>query len=346
MNKVLVTGATGRLGANVIHRLLAKNYDVRALVIPNDPKQSKLDNLDVEIILGDLRNPELCSKLAVGIDAVIHTANLLGPSDGMSEDTFFNVNVNGTFNLLNAVAQYADTIKRFVHISSDAVYPMGNHLIANAYTPVDELHPKTPSGLYALTKMINEETIRNYYTSHGLKTTMIRPAGMFAGNEILSRWSVGFVTGLLRSAMNRPSSGLFHPDLQEHISHLESAGTTDQLCVPYDNEGHPWLYSPADVRDVADACLCVLEHPAAVGEVFNVALSRPFSFKEVANYLVEHTDLNTAIVEIELPVRWVYWSDTRKVKSLLGYQPSGSISHVFETALAHEKGELIDVIPA
>ena len=61
MNKVLVTGATGRLGANVIHRLLAKNYDVRALVIPNDPKQSKLDNLDVEIILGDLRNPELCS---------------------------------------------------------------------------------------------------------------------------------------------------------------------------------------------------------------------------------------------------------------------------------------------
>ncbi len=48
MNKVLVTGATGRLGANVIHRLLAKNYDVRALVIQNDPKQSKLDNLDVE----------------------------------------------------------------------------------------------------------------------------------------------------------------------------------------------------------------------------------------------------------------------------------------------------------
>ena len=45
---------------------------------------------------------------------------------------------------------------------------LGNHLIANAYTPVDELHPKKPSGLYALTKMINEETIRNYYTSHGL----------------------------------------------------------------------------------------------------------------------------------------------------------------------------------
>ena len=53
MNKVLVTGATGRLGANVIHRLLAKNYDVRALVIQNDSKQSKLDNLDIEIILGD-----------------------------------------------------------------------------------------------------------------------------------------------------------------------------------------------------------------------------------------------------------------------------------------------------
>ena len=56
--------------------------------------------------------------------------------------------------------------------------------------------------------------------------------------------------------------------------------------------------------------------------------------------------LNTDMVEIELPVRWVYWSDTRKIKSLLGYQPSGSVNHVFEAALAHERGELIDVIPA
>ena len=346
MSKVLVTGATGRLGTNVIHRLLAENYDVRALVIPNDPKRFKLDNLDIEIIVGDLREQELCTKLVAGIEAVIHTANLLGPISGMSEDAFFNINVNGTFDLLNAAAQNSDVIKRFVHISSDAVYPMGNHLIANAYTPVDELHPKNPSGLYALTKMINEETVRSYHISHGLKTTMIRPAGMFAGNEILSRWSVGFVTGLLRSAMNRPGSGLFHPDLQKHISRLESAGRPDQLCVPRDGEGHPWLYSPADVRDVADACLCVLTHPTAVGEVFNVALSRPFSFEEVANYFAEHTDMDTAVVEIELPVCWVYWSDTRKVKSLIGYQPPGSISRVFNTALAHEKGEPIDVIPA
>lgn len=107
-------------------------------------KRFKLDNLDIEIIFGDLRNQELCTKLVVDIDAVIHTANLLGPSDGISADTLFNINVNGTFNLLNATAQYADTIQRFVQISSDAVYPMGNHFIANAYTPVDELHPKTP----------------------------------------------------------------------------------------------------------------------------------------------------------------------------------------------------------
>ena len=85
--------------------------------------------------------------------------------------------------------------------------------------------------------------------------------------------------------MNQSHSGLFHPDLPKYVGHLGSVGTPDQLCVHYDNEGHPWIYSPADVRDVADACLCVLEHPAT-GEVFNVALSRPFSFKEVSDYLV------------------------------------------------------------
>ena len=344
MNKILITGATGRLGANLTRQLLERGYAIKALAIPDDPKRSKLDGLDIEIITGDLRNQELCADLVADVDAVIHTANILGPPSGMDGNTFFDINVKGTFYLLDEAAQRADVLERFVHISSDAVYPMGNHHIASCYQPIDELHPKRPSGLYALTKMINEQTVESYHISHGLQTTMIRPAGMFAGKEILSRWTVGFVTGLLRSAINEHKSGLHHPDLEETINRLQSDAHPSQLCAPRDPQGRPWLYSPSDARDVAHACICALEHPAAVGEAFNAAIPRPFSFDEVAAYLA--TRRGDSIFEIDVPVQWVYWSDIRKAKSLIGYQPQGELERVFDTALAHEAGETVDVIPA
>ncbi len=55
LNKILVTGATGRLGANVVKQALDNGHQVRALRIPNDPKSFKLDGFDVEVVVGDLR---------------------------------------------------------------------------------------------------------------------------------------------------------------------------------------------------------------------------------------------------------------------------------------------------
>ena len=211
MQKILITGAAGRLGGNLTHQALAKGYAIRALVLTGDPKRSKLDGLDLEIVDGDLRDPELCGKIVDGVDAVVHTANILGPPQGMDHRTFYEINATGTFNLLEAAAPLSDRLERFVHVSSDAIYPMGNHQLATCYAPVDELHPKRPLGLYGTIKYMNEAMVEGYRNTHGLRTAMIRPAGMFAGLEVLPRWTVGFVTGLIRGAANRPESGLHHP---------------------------------------------------------------------------------------------------------------------------------------
>jgi nucleoside-diphosphate-sugar epimerase len=91
--KILVTGATGRLGANLTQQLLDRGYAVKALVIPDDPKQFKLNGFEVKLVDGDLRDQELSSKLVANVDAVIHTANILSPPSGMDNDTFFDINV-------------------------------------------------------------------------------------------------------------------------------------------------------------------------------------------------------------------------------------------------------------
>lgn len=344
MKTVAVTGAAGRLGGNLVPALLARGYAVRGLVLPDDPKRGKLDRFDIEVVEGDVRDEAVCRRLLDGVDGVVHTANLVGIPAGMGRDTFFDINVKGTLAVVEAAAARADSLERFVHVSSDAVYPMGNHDSRPDYTPIDEGHPKRPIGLYALTKALNEQTADSFRASHGLQTSMIRPAGMFAGAEVLGRWTVGFVLGLMRGAVNNPRCGLYHPDLADTIATLESAAAPDDLCAVRDTEGRPWLYSPADARDVAHACVCVLEHPAAVGEAFNAAVPQPFAFDEVAEYLAART--GQRVHECVAPVRWVYWSDVGKARSLIGYDPQGTLERVFETALAHHSGDSVDVVPA
>ncbi len=50
MARLLITGAAGRLGANIVRQVLDKGYDVRGLVLPDDPKKTKLDGLDFEVV--------------------------------------------------------------------------------------------------------------------------------------------------------------------------------------------------------------------------------------------------------------------------------------------------------
>ncbi len=248
MSTIAVTGATGRLGANLVAALLDRGHAVRGLVIPDDPKRGKMDPFDVDIVEGDIRDESVCRRLLDGVDGAVHTANLVGIPSGMARDTFFDINVKGTLALVEAAAERADSLERFVHVSSDAVYPMGNHDSGPDYAPIDEDHPKRPAGLYALTKALNEQTVESYHASHSLRTTMIRPAGMFAGAEVLGRWTVGFVVGLLRAAARNPSSGIRHPDLGQATAAIEADASPDDLCAIRDREGRPWLYSPADAR--------------------------------------------------------------------------------------------------
>ena len=122
---------------------------------------------------------------------------------------------------------------------------------------------------------------------------------------------------------------------------LEAAGRrADQL----ERFVHISSDAVADARDVALATVQALEHPAAVGEVFNVAVPRPFTFGEVARYMAEQT--GDPFLTFEVPQRWVHWSDVRKLRSQLDCEPQCDLPQVFGTALAHARGEPADVVPA
>ncbi len=130
MSKAFVTGGTGFVGANLVRLLLKEGYQVRALV----RQASRLDNLtglDVELVKGDLTDPDLANQMT-GCEVLFHVAAhySLWQTD---RDRLYQANVIGTRNILAAARQAG--IERSVYTSSVAAIGVGDH-----GQPVDETH--------------------------------------------------------------------------------------------------------------------------------------------------------------------------------------------------------------
>jgi len=344
MKRVFVTGATGRVGANLCQALLESGCEVRALVMPGDPKAGKLEPLDVEVVAGDLRDARVIAGAVEGCDGVVHAASLMGLPEGMTEKELFEVNCTGTLNIATAAGRHADAISRFVYVSSSAIYPNDSHQITPAYLPVDEQHPRRPTGLYGLTKLCNESIVRYVERATDLMVSIIRPSGITAGAENLPRWRVSFVAAILRTGVGKPESQLYAPGAEGEADRiLAEAGGPDRFCAVYDMAGRPWLYQMVDVRDVVQGILCALRHPAAVGQVFNISAARAIPIADGARYLAEKT--GEELYECRVPCRWIYSLDCVKARSYIDYQPACDFKEMIDTGLAALAGQDTGVIP-
>lgn len=338
MAKVLVTGAAGQVGSRLVRQLLAKGYQVKGLILPDDPNQERLADLDVEIVEGNLLDPDVAVTAVADADAVVHTANLTAPLPDMSESDFFANNVMATFHVARAASRRAGDLERLVHVSSSSVYPNDTQTISACYHPVDEDHPQRPRGTYPLSKLVGEDIVWAHVRQTALRAAIVRPSGICSGDAVLGRWTVGFVASLLKAGQASPQSDLHMADGTELWHELEQAAASpDQPCAVTDDEGRPWVYQLVDARDVAHGCICALESDAAVGEAFNLAAPRPIPFPGAAALLSEA--LGVPVLEWRLPVRWQFDLDITKAKSLIGYAPRWDIEPMIHSALAYRRGE-------
>jgi UDP-glucose 4-epimerase len=335
---ILVTGAAGQVGSRLVRQLLAKNYQVKALILPEDPNRNRLDGLDIEFMEGNLLDTAICEKAIENVDAVIHTANLVGPLPGMSETNFFSNNVISTFNIANTASKQADRLRRFVHISSSSVYPNDAHAIATEYNPVDEEHPLRPEGAYPISKLVGEEIVRGYTRQTGLKSTILRPSGICSGTAILGRWSVAFVCNILRAGQRNPRSSLYMSDGTELWHDLEAAAESkDQPCAVRSTSEEPWVYQLVDARDVAHGCICALENDSEPGDVFNISAPEPITFDEAAEVISQLT--GAEILNWRVPVRWLFDLGNTKARQKINYRPRWGIREMVESALAVQRGQ-------
>jgi UDP-glucose 4-epimerase len=161
--RVAVTGGRGRLGRYVVAALRGE-HDVRVLdrAPPSDGADwPAVDMLDRQAVAEALR----------GQDAVIHLA-AIDSSLGAPDETTFDVNVCGTWNLFHAAERVG--LRRVVLCSSSAATGIdADH--PPLYLPIDEDHPVRPRGTYGLTKVIGEEIAAAFARNGKLDVVVLRP---------------------------------------------------------------------------------------------------------------------------------------------------------------------------
>ena len=327
--KVVVTGVAGQVGCRLARQLLARNHEVRGALLADDPLGHRVAGLDLELVPGDLTDPAYVTRLVAGVDAVIHTANLVGP--------YFELNTAINLQVSRACAARAHRLERYVYVSSSGVFPNNGETIRCAYHPVDEMHPKRPDNEYSLSKYVGELMAERVARETGLRYTIVRPSHVLSGTKILDQFSVASVVGKLQASQSRPGTELYMADGTELWPAIEAAASgPDQPCSITDEEGRPWLYQPQDARDIAHCVVCALESDAALGESFNAGAPAPFPFPAGARMIAEHRGVEP--LEVRVPFQYRYDHCITKAKSLIGYRPRGDLATMVQSAFACEAG--------
>jgi nucleoside-diphosphate-sugar epimerase len=305
--KVLVTGASGRVGALVARELKSQNWDL-CLLQRGESATRPADADGVEVLLGSVEDRDLVCDAVRGVDVVCHLAALMPPHES---DSLFGCNVRGTFNLLEAI-RTAERPPRLVFASSDATY--GTGLSRRAYpTPIGEDLTPSPTNFYGLTKVVGEEMVRGYVDLYGLTAVILRYCWVFGPGEVLDLFKIAtwneFMTPEQRATL---------------------AESTD-VPVLFADSGEPFSDHVIDARDAARATMLAID--ARVDDYLTLNICGPNSFRYVDVAPRVAKALRRETVDLTLRSFHPYAIDTARAERQLGFRAEYDIDAMVDEAL-------------
>jgi NAD dependent epimerase/dehydratase len=178
---VLVTGADGFIGSHLTELLLAKGYKVRALSQYNSFNywgwlEDIPANSNLEVVCGDVRDPNFCREITRGCGTVFHLAALIAiPYSYVAPDSYVDTNIKGTLNMCQAARDCG--VDRIIVTSTSEVYGTAK------YVPIDEKHPRQPQSPYSATKIGADAIAMSFYNAFELPVVIARPFNTYGPRQ-------------------------------------------------------------------------------------------------------------------------------------------------------------------
>lgn len=322
--KIFVTGADGFIGSHLVEQLVNLGCQVKALVLYNSfgtwgwldslPREIK-DN--IEVVMGDVRDPHGVKSMMRGCDIVLHLAALIGiPYSYHSPDTYIDTNVKGTLNIVQAARELS--VQKVVHTSTSEVYGTAR------YVPIDEAHPLQGQSPYSASKIGADQIALSFYTSFDVPISVIRPFNTF-GPKQSARAFIPTVITQIANECKKIKLGSLHP-------------TRDFTFV----------------KDIANAFIAIAESENTIGEVMNAGSNFEISMEDTVKIIAELMGENIEIAEDAQRIRPKnseverLWADHGKLLQLTNWKPeyagiSGfkrGLQETIDWFLQHENNKL------
>ena len=180
MKKAVVTGADGFIGSNLTEALLNEGWHVKALAQYNSFNNwgwlEGINHPNLEVVTGDVRDPDFCRTLLKDSHTVFHLAALIAiPYSYLAPDSYVDTNIKGTLNICQAARDMGTN--RLIVTSTSEVYGTAR------YVPIDENHPKQPQSPYSATKIGADAIAMSFHNAFGLNVTIARPFNTYGPRQ-------------------------------------------------------------------------------------------------------------------------------------------------------------------
>lgn len=267
-SKIMVIGGAGFIGSFVVAELL--KHDVAEVVIYDNFTRGKMSNIEIYLndprcIIyphgGDIRDVDLLNDAMKGKDYVIHLAAMWLLHCKDYPRTAFHVNMEGTFNVLEACVN--NNIKKLVYSSSASVYGDAVEV------PMTESHPFNNRNFYGATKIAGEAMCRAYFDRYGLNYVGLRYMNVYGPHQD----QTAVYTGVIPIMLNK----------------------IDANEQPVINGDGSQAYDFIDVEDVA-RCNVLSLTAAATDEFYNVGTGIQTSIRELCDLILELKGSDLAVV--------------------------------------------------
>ena len=332
--QILITGGAGFVGSHLADGLLRAGHKVRVVddLTPQVHKDGPPDYLspDVELVVGDVRDPNRMREVLRGVDIVYHFAATVGVGQSMYEiSRYMSVNTQGTAELLQAMLDAKITPEKLIVASSMSIYGEGRYQCSKCSReatppvrsisqlragkwelhctfcqgilkplPTNEAKPSEINSVYALSKRDQEELCLIYGRTYGLPVTALRFFNIYGTRQALSNPYTGVAAIFAARLINNQAPLVFEDGEQ--------------------------MRDFVSVHDIVQANLLAMERRESNGEIINIGGGTPISIRRVAEILAQALGKDIAPVITQKyragDIRHCF-ADLTRARTLLGYEP-------------------------
>ncbi len=307
--RVLVTGAGGFIGSQLVESLVLDGADVRAFVRYNSRGDAGLLRQlpvgvirELDVVAGDLRDTAAIDRAVRGIDFVFHLGAIISiPYSYKHPMETAETNFMGTLNVL--LACRAHNVERLVHTSTSEVYGTAQ------FTPMDESHPLQGQSPYSASKIGADKLVESFYRSYNLPAVTVRPFNTYGP---------------------RQSARAVIPTI------ITQALTSDCIRLGNLDARRDFTY----VRDTVNGFLLAARAPGVLGQEINLGTGTDISIGELAAEIIRQVGRSVEIATDSERMRPEksevrrLLSDNGLARRTLGWEPAWSLEDGLRETIA------------